>query len=106
MDLNEKIEQKIANEHPKTRCRKLAEHFSVRKTGISNILKENKDLQRDYEFFKGSYKKHRHGKYHVINEILYKWYGKCTRANVHLGGPLLQEETMEIAKRLEKRRVN
>ena len=33
---------------------------------------------------------------------MYKWYRKCASANVCPEGPLLQEETMKIAKRLEK----
>ena len=102
LDLNEKIVVlDYANEHPKMGCRKLAEHVSVGKTIISNILKDYKNLRRDYEFFKESCKKRRHGKYHVINKIVYKWY-KCTNANAYPEGPLLREEAMEIAKRLEK----
>ena len=76
--------------------------FSVGEVVISNILKDSKNLQRDCKFFKESYKKHRHEKYRVINEILYKWYGKCTSANVCPDGPFLQKEAMEITKRLEK----
>ena len=33
---------------------------------------------------------------------MYKWYEKCTRTNVYADWPLLQEEAMEIAKRLGK----
>ena len=51
---------------------KLAEHFSVGETVILNILKDSKNLRRDYEFVKGSYKIRRHGKNHIVNEILYK----------------------------------
>ena len=65
-----------ANESPKMGCRKIAEHFSVGKTTASNLLKEGKNLQKEFEFFKGNYKKRRHGKCHVINEILCNWYGK------------------------------
>ena len=100
LDLNEKNTiLDYANEHPKMGCGKLAEHFPVGKPAISNILKQSKYVRRDYEFFKGSYKKRCHGKYHVINEILYKWYTKCTSANLYPDGPLLQEKAMEFAKR-------
>ena len=45
LDLNQKIAiLDYANEHPKMSCWKLAEHFSIGKTGISNILKGNKNL--------------------------------------------------------------
>ena len=98
LDLNEKIAiLDNANEHHKVDCRKLAEHFSVGKTTISNILRD-----RDYKFFKGTYRKSCHEKYHVINEILHKWYGKFTSESVYPDEPLLQEEAIEIAKRLEK----
>ena len=83
-------------------CRKMAEHSSAGKTAVSNILKDGKKLRKDFEFFKSNYKKRRHGKYHVVNEILCNWYGKCTSANVYPDGPLLQEEAMEIKKRLGK----
>ena len=67
-----------ANEHRKMGCQKIAEHFSLGKTTASNILKDGKNLRTDFEFFKGNYKKRHHGKYHVINEILYNWHGKFT----------------------------
>ena len=43
-----------------------------------------------------------HGKYHVINKILYKWYGKCTNANVCPESLLYQEEATQIVRWLEK----
>ena len=86
-----------ANEHPKMNRRKLGEYFPLVKTTISNILRD-----RDYKFFKGTYRKRCHEKYHVINEILHKWYGKFTSESVYPDEPLLQEEAIEIAKRLEK----
>ena len=43
-----------------------------------------------------------HGKYHVINKILYKWYGKCTNANVCPDSLLYQEEATQIVRWLEK----
>ena len=96
-DLNEKIAVlDYTNEHPKMDCRKLAEHFLVGKTAISNILKESKNLQRDYEIFKGSDKKRRHGKYHVINKILCQWYGKCTNANVYLDRPFFKKKLWRL----------
>ena len=53
LDLNEKFPGlDHANGHPKMGCRKLSEHCSVGKTAISSILKDSKNLGRDYEFFK------------------------------------------------------
>lgn len=39
---------------------------------------------------------------HIINEIFYNWYGKCTSSNIHPDKTALQEEAMEIKKRLDK----
>ena len=70
LSLDEKIViLDYTDEHPKMSCRKIAENFSVGKTAVSNILKDGKNLRKDFEFFKGNYRKPRHGKYHVINEI-------------------------------------
>ena len=103
MSLDEKIViLDYANEHPKMGCQKITEYFSVRKTTASNILKDGKNLRKNFKFFKGNYKKRRNGKYHVINEILYNWYAKCTSASIYPDGSLLQEEAMKIKRRLEK----
>ena len=103
LSLDEKIViLDYANEHPKMGCRKIAEHFSVGKTAVSNILKGGKNLRKDFEFFKGNYKKRRHGKYHVTNEILCNCYGRYKSGNAYPDGPLLQEEAMEIKRRLSK----
>ena len=58
-------------------CQKLSEHLSVGKTAIGNILKCGKTLRKDLRFFKGTHKKCSHGKYHILNEILYNCNGKC-----------------------------
>ena len=103
LSLDEKIAiLDYANEHPRMGCRKVAEHFSAGKTAVSKILKDDKNLRKDFWFFKGNYKKRHHGKYHVINEILCNRYGKYTSANVYPDEPLLQEEAMEIKRRLDK----
>ena len=91
-----------ANEHPNMGCQKITKHFSFGKTAVQYILKGGKNLRKDFEFFKGNYKKRRHGKYYVINEILHNWYGKCISANVCPDVPLLQEVAMEIKRRLNK----
>ena len=106
MSLNEKIViLDYANEHPKMGCQKIVEHFSIGKTAVLNILNDGKNLRKDFKFFNGNYKKRCHGKYHVINEILYSWYGKCTSVNVYPDGPLLQEEGMGIKRRLDKEKL-
>ena len=36
----------------------------------------------------------------VINEILYKWYGKCCAAGIYSIGSMLQEEALKIKESL------
>ena len=61
-------------------------------------FKQGKTLIKNFEFFKGTYEKRTHGKYHILNEILYNRYGKCLSSNTHPDWALLQEEAMEIKK--------
>ena len=91
-------------------CQKLAEHFSIGKTAISSIFKDSKNLWRYSEFFKGSYKNCIHGKYDLVNKIVYKWYEKWTIVNVGytfavFDGCVLQKEPIDIAKRLEEQEL-
>ena len=91
-----------ANKNPMKGCRFIAEHFSIEKTCVANIFKNAKTLEKEYEFFKGNCKKLKHGQYHVINEILINWYGKCANSNIFPDGPMLKEEAMLIKERLNR----
>ena len=91
-----------ANKNPTKGCRFIGEHFSIGKTCVANILKNAKTLEKEYEFFKGNCKKLKHGQYHVINEILITWYGRCAHANIFPDGPMLKEEAMLIKARLNR----
>lgn len=90
------------NKNPTMGCQVIAEHFSIGKTCIANILKNAKVPRKEYNSFKGSFKKMRHGQYHLINEILLTWYKKCANANVFPDSPMLKEEAMLIKERLNK----
>ena len=92
-------------QHPELGCQKLVEHFSVGKAAIANILKQDKTLKKDCEFFKGTYKL-RHGKYHILNKILCNWYGKCMSSNIYPDGALLQQQAIEIRQRLDKEELS
>jgi len=97
LTLDEKIkvlDYKLA--HPKTSVRDLATHFSIGKTAAGNILKNSKQLRRDYDTFKGSYKKRRTGKYHKINQIVYQWYSKCCELGISPQGEMIKEEAMMV----------
>ena len=52
-------------------CRKLAEIFKIGKAASANILKEEKSIRSQHEFFRQkSEKRNRPGKYQKINDIL------------------------------------
>ena len=104
ISLDEKIKVlDYVKAHLKMGCRPLAEKFNIGKTAAADILKNAKQLSADYESFKGTdKKKRRHGRYHLINEALYKWYKRCTAANIYPDGALLQEEALIIKNALWK----
>lgn len=52
-----------------------------------------------------NYKK-RHAKYHIINGIIYKLYGKYTSRNVHPDGNPLQDEAMKIKEQHDKEELS
>ena len=102
------VEQKLnvldyAKENPKESCRTLSTKFSVGKTQIAAILKNETELRAAYATYRGNNpgnnKRARQGRYQEINEALYKWY---SLAIVPINGPMFQEEAAEIAKQLAK----
>ena len=105
------IEQKLklldyAKENPKESCRTLSTKFSVGKTQIAAILKNETELRAAYATYRGNNpgndKRARQGRYQEINEALYKWYSSGRESLVPINGPMLQEEAAEIAKQLAK----
>ena len=92
-----KLEEKIkilnySNENPKKSCREIATHFQIGKTGAASILKDEKKLRQEFEFFKGNCKTKRAGQFSLIKEIPYKSYGKCCAAGIYPFGSMLQEK--------------
>ena len=103
LSLDEKMKViDYANKNPKIGCRVIAEYFSIGNTCFSNILRNTKAVQREYEFFKVNCKKLRHGQYHLIDEIPIAWCKKYASANVFSDGPMLKEEATLIKDRLNK----
>ena len=72
--------------NPKKSCRDIAEIFKIGKTSAATILKNEDILRKDYETFQGNQKRKRKGKYHKLNEAMYKWYTKCCAANLYPTG--------------------
>ena len=95
-----------AKENPKESCRTLSTKFSVRKTQIAAILKNETELRAAYATYRGNNpgnnKRARQGRYQEIKEALYKWYSLARESLVPIKRPMLQEEAAEIAKQLAK----
>ena len=101
LSLNDKIKiLNYASENPKKGCREIVNQFQIGKTAAATILRDGKKLRKEYEFFKGDCKTKRTGQFMVINEILYKWYGKCCAAGIYPFGSMLQEESLKIKESL------
>ena len=64
-------------------------------------MKDGKTLRIEFEFLKGNCKIKRAGKFRLIKETLYKWYGKCSAAGIYPFGSLLQEEALKIKENLK-----
>ena len=101
LSLKEKIKiLTYSNENPKKSCRE-ASQFQIGKTAASSILKDGKKLRKEFELFKGNCKRKRAGQFCLINETLYKWYGKCCAAGIYPFGSMLQEEALKIKESLK-----
>ena len=102
LSLEEKIKiLNYSNENPKKSYREIAAQFQIGKTTTSSILKDGKKLRKEFEFFKCNCKMKRAGHFGLINETLYKWYGKCCAAGIYPFGSMLQEEALKIKKSLK-----
>ena len=93
-----------AKENLKESCRTLSIKFSVRKTQIAAILKNETELRAMYAMYHGNdlgnNKRAHQGRYQEINKVLYKCYALARKSLVPINGPMLQEEAAEIAKQL------
>ena len=83
-------------------CRPLAELFKetyniqIGKSQIAKIIKNEINIRREYENFKGDMKRNKIAKYGIINDVLYERYIKCCQAGIYLDGAMLQEEALNI----------
>ena len=102
--LNQKERIKIlnySNENQKKSYREIAAQFQIVKTAASSILKDGKKLHKEFKFFKGNCKTKRAGRFNLINQALYKWYGKCCAAGIYPFGSKLQGEVLKIKESLK-----
>ena len=85
---------------------KIAEHFNVGKTATTTILKSEKRLREEFEFFTSDGKKRKYGQYSDSKKRKYgqrkpfcivRKVRKCKRLSDR---PVLQEEAMLLKERL------
>ena len=70
----EKIVFGFCQKNLKLGCRKLAYIYKIGKTVAVKILKKEKKVREQHDIFcEKSKKRNLHGKYHKINEMLFKW---------------------------------
>ena len=104
LTLDEKIKfLDFAKSNSKFGCRKLADTYKIGKTAAAKIMKDEKKICEQHEMFREKAKKrHRQGKYHTLNEILYEWYKRCCTSNIYPNGAMLKEEAMAIKEQLNQ----
>ena len=96
----------LHKQKPKLGCRSLVELFKVTytieigKSQIAKIIKNESNIQREYENFEGDMKRKKIVKYGIINDVFYEWYIKCSQTGIYPGGAMLQEESLKIKSEL------
>ena len=85
----------LRKQKPRFGCRPLAELFKetyniqIGKSQIAKIIKNEINIRREYENFKGDMKRNKIAKYGIINDVLYERYIKCCQAGIYLDGAML-----------------
>ena len=104
LNLKEKVAVlEYVKKNPGSSSRKISSVFNCGKTQIQNILKTKDEIMDEFEK-NGSEnrKRHRAEGNADVNEALYnKWYCLARERNIPISGPLLREEALLIAKKLD-----
>ena len=70
LTLEGKIKLLNVNKKRMQSCRQLAEMFNIGKTAAANIINNEASIRKEYEEFKGNFKRKRKDHFNDINEIL------------------------------------
>ena len=91
-----------AGENPDFGSRKLAEVFGCGKTLIQTLLKQKEDLLADWKSHENSSikKRGRSEEFADINNAVWRWFCMAREALIPVSGPMIQEEAMQIALKL------
>ena len=104
LDLGEKIAViDYAKSHPNLGARKIAEHFKTVRRQIQTILKNKESILALHKTCdeRLKQKRQRTAKYSNVNQAVWEWYTMCRKSNIPVSGPMIQEEALLIAERLE-----
>ena len=79
LNLDEKINiLNYSNGKPEKRCEEISTYFQIGKTTGTSIVKDGKELRKEFEFFKSKKCETKDtGQFSLINKRLCKWSGKC-----------------------------
>lgn len=101
------LKEKVAvldyvKKNPSAASRKISGVFGCGKTQIQSILNNKQSIMDEYEANgQESRKRHRVGDFQDVNDAVYKWYCLARERNIPITGPLLKEEALLIAKKLD-----
>ena len=103
LTLKQKVEViQYVKANPGVGARKVADVFECGKTQIQSILLRQASILSEYEGSGSSDRKRsRSTDYAEVNDAMYKWYCLARQRCIPLSGPLLQEEALLIARRID-----
>ena len=90
--------------NPGLGSKNVAEAFECGKTQMQSILLHRDTILAEYEGsgLSSERKQYRTAEYTEVNDAEYKWYCLAIQWCVPVSGPLLQEEALQIAKKIDK----
>ena len=89
--------------NPGLGSRNVGEAFECGKMQIQSIFWHRDTILAEYKGIglSSERKQHRTAEYAEVNDMVYKWYCFARQRCIPVYGPLLQEEALQIAKRID-----
>ena len=88
-----------AEENPHLSSRKLAEVLGCDRTCLQTLIKQKEDILTDWKCCENSSlkKKGRSEEFQDINNAVWRWFCMAREALIPVSGPMIQEEALQIA---------
>ena len=86
---------------PSTSLREASVSLGISRTMLSNMLKGEEVLRKEFDNDTPSKKRNRSGKDKDVEDALLKWFQQMRTKNAPLNGPILCQKAEEIAKRMD-----